>query len=82
MIRIQVQFNEQQMRLLKARAAQEKVSVAEIVRRAVNAWSTGQVGTPIEERRRRAMAVVGCFASGSSNVATRHDNYLTDAYRL
>ena len=81
MIRMQVQFSEQQMRLLKSRAAQEQVSVAELVRRAVDAWSTGQSSAPTDERRRRAIAVAGRFASGSRDVAIRHDNYLTDAYR-
>ena len=81
MIRMQVQFSEEQMQLLKAHAAQEQVSVSEIVRRAVTAWSKGQGGIPANERRRRAIEVVGRFASGLSDVAAQHDDYLADGYR-
>ncbi len=81
MIRMQVQFSEEQIQLLKARAAEEHVSVSEIVRRAVTAWSKGQGGLPVNERRRRAIEVAGRFASGVSDGAERHDHYLADAYR-
>ena len=76
-----MQFSEEQVQLLKARAAQEHVSVSEIVRRAVSAWSTGRWDVPADERRRRAIGVVGRFASGSKDVAARHDDYLAEAYR-
>jgi len=81
MIRMQVQFSEEQIQQLKARATQEHVSVSEIVRRAVTAWSKGQGGVPANERRRRAIEVAGRFASGVSDVGARHDDYLAEAYR-
>lgn len=81
MIRMQVQFSEEQVRLLKARAAQEHVSVAEIVRRSVATCLQGQCDVRADERRRRAIEVAGRFASGLRDVAARHDDYLADAYR-
>jgi len=81
MIRMQVQFSEEQVQLLKARAAEEHVSISEIVRRAVSAWSTSQSGIPANERRRRAIGIVGRFASGLKDVAARPDDYPADAYR-
>ncbi len=81
MIRVQVQFSERQIQLLKARANQEHVSVSEIVRRAVDAWSKVQSEVSADERRRRAVGVAGRFASGLKDVSARHDDYLEDAYR-
>lgn len=81
MIRMQVQFTEEQIRLLKARAAQEQISVSEIVRRSVTTCLQGQCDVGPNERRRRAIEVVGRFASGLTDVAARHDDYLADAYR-
>ena len=80
MIRMQVQFSEEQVRWLKTRAIQEHVSVSEIVRRAVNASSKEQFNIPVDERRQRAIEVAGRFASGLNDVAARHDDYLADAY--
>ncbi len=81
MIRVQVQFSEKQIQLLKARANQEQVSVSEIVRRAVDAWSKVQSEVSADERRRRAVGVAGRFASGLKDVSAQHDDYLADAYR-
>jgi Ribbon-helix-helix protein, copG family len=78
---MQVQFSEEQVRVLKARAARERVSISEIVRRAVNAWAKSPGEVSDEERRRRAIQVAGHFASGLHDVAARHDDYLVDAYR-
>ena len=81
MIRVQVQFSEKQIQLLKARANREQVSVSEIVRRAVDAWSKVQSEVSADERRRRAVGVAGRFASGLKDVSAQHDDYLADAYR-
>lgn len=81
MIRIQVQFSEEQIRWLKARAAQEHISVSEIVRRSVTTCLESQCDVGADERHRRAIEVVGRFASGLSDVAARHDDYLAEAYR-
>jgi hypothetical protein len=62
---------------LRTRATRLNVSVAELVRKAVDAY----VGPTLEERRRRAIEASGRFGSGRSNVAERHDEYLAEAYR-
>ena len=33
-----------------------------------------------EERRRRALSVVGAFASGVDDLSVNHDEYLAEAY--
>ena len=81
MVRTQVQLKEHQLEALKARAASEQVSVSELVRRAVDLLTQIESLTLTEEKRRRAVAVAGRFASGLRDVAEKHDDYLAEAYR-
>lgn len=81
MLRTQIQFSEQQINLLKDYANREQVSIAEIVRRAVDAWCRADRQVSVEERRQAALSIVGQFASGQGDVARRHDDYLVEAFR-
>lgn len=81
MVRTQIQFTQEQLDALRARAARLEVSVAEVVRRAVDDWLEGAVTPTEEERRRRALEAVGRFSSGCDDTARRHDEHLADAYR-
>lgn len=81
MIRTQIQLTEAQHRSLKRWAARLGISLAEAVRRCV-AERLGQEETRTSraDRVREARAVVGKYASGRSDVADRHDEYLSDAF--
>ncbi|MGH7563150.1 MAG: ribbon-helix-helix protein, CopG family, partial [Gemmatimonadota bacterium] len=79
MRRTQVQFTEEQMEALRREATRRSVSVSEAVRQAVDAWVTADRRPTDEEIRRRALSVIGRFASGKTDVATRHDDYLSEA---
>jgi hypothetical protein len=81
MVRTQVQLTEDQLRTLRRRAARQNVSIAEVVRRAVEALLRSDLGPTDEELRRRAVEVAGRFRSGKRDVAKRHDKYLAEAYR-
>ena len=78
MIRTQVQFTEEQIAVLRARAAREEVSVAELVRQAVDAWVATEASA--SERTSRAVQVTGRFRSGHGDVARRHDAHLAEAF--
>ena len=81
MVRTQIQLTERQARELKRMAAREGVSMAEIIRRAVDAKiREGAREIPWEERVRRARSAMGKFHSGLKDVARRHDHYLAEAY--
>lgn len=80
MIRTQIQLEENQYLMLKQLAAHQRVSVAELIRRAVKEWLETSAVTTEQERRRRATALIGQFHSGLSDVAERHDDYLAEAY--
>ena len=80
MIRTQVQLTEQQAHALKIAAARQGVSIAELVRRSVDDMFERESAQD-DERRRRALAVVGLFKSGAPpDMAVEHDKYLDEAY--
>ena len=81
MIRTQVQLTEEQARALKEIAHRENASIAELTRRAIDQWLQTTGAIPMAERRHRALAVVGTFRSGQTDVSERHDEYLAEAYR-
>lgn len=78
MVRTQVQFTEEQLEALRARAAREETSVSEMVRRAVEAWVATEA--PWSETRQRAIAVAGQFRSDRSDVARNHDQHLAETF--
>ena len=81
MVRTQIQLTERQARELKRMAAREGVSMAEVIRKAVDAKiREGSGEVPWEEKVRRARAVMGKFRSGLKDVAERHDHYLAEEY--
>jgi len=80
MIRTQIQLTDEQARAIKKIAAAKGVSVAEVIRRAVERVIRSDTRMGAEERQKRALDIVGKFKSGKRDVSKRHDAYLTDAY--
>ncbi|HXV60319.1 MAG TPA: ribbon-helix-helix protein, CopG family [Vicinamibacteria bacterium] len=81
MTRTQIQLTQEQLNILRSKARRLNVSVAELVRRAVDAYVAAEIAPSFEERRRRALEAAGRFGSGKTDVGRRHDDYLADAYR-
>jgi hypothetical protein len=80
MIRTQIQLTEEQARSLKRLAAEQQVSVAELIRQSVDHLVHTSQGPGIEERKRRAIAAVGRYRSECSDLSEEHDSYLAEAY--
>jgi predicted transcriptional regulator len=68
-----VRLDEKEYHALKELAAQQQVSMAELIRRAVRNLLETSTWIPKEERRRRAIAAAGRFESGLSDLAEKHD---------
>ena len=79
MVRITIQLTEEQSRFLREMAEEAGVSLAEIIRRSVEAMMRSRHEPSLEERRRRALALAGRFHSGVPDLAARHDDYFAEA---
>lgn len=75
MHRTQVLLTDEQIRSLRAEAARQGVSVAALIRKAVETHLANN-----EALRCRARAVVGRFASGHRHIAEEHDRELEKIY--
>jgi hypothetical protein len=80
MVRTQVQLTDKQAEALRRRSKRENVSVAELVRRAIDAFTRAE---PPSERevRDRAIRTAGRFASGVHDTSRNHDEALADAFQ-
>jgi len=80
MIRTQIQLDPGQLQWLRAEAQKKGVSVSSLVREAATLFQEREQKTA-SEKKERALAAVGRFASDAPDVSERHDAYLADAYR-
>jgi Arc/MetJ-type ribon-helix-helix transcriptional regulator len=80
MVRTQVQLPEEDLAELRRQAAEQGVSVSELVRRGVRHILDKRRKPTRDELWERAMEVVGKYNSGKSDIAQRHDEYLAEAY--
>jgi hypothetical protein len=80
MVRTQVQLTEKQAQALRRRSERENVSVAELVRRAIDSFTRAE--PPDEgQLRQRAIRAAGRFASGVTDTSSRHDEALVQAWQ-
>ena len=80
MVRTQIQLTEEQVKALKKIALSRHLSIAEIVRQAVDTVIRTNTTVDIEERRKRAIDIVGRFSSGKRDISRKHDTYLVEAF--
>jgi hypothetical protein len=76
MIRMQVQLTERQVAALKEQSKRRGLSLAALVREAVDSSLERRSDG---DRWARALGAVGVFESGSSDVSENHDRELADA---
>ncbi len=77
MIRTQIQLTEEQAQALRRLAAERGVSIAELVRQAVDRVLADR---PEAALRARLVASLGGFHSGRSDISEEHDRYLAEAF--
>jgi Arc/MetJ-type ribon-helix-helix transcriptional regulator len=79
-VRTQVQLTEKQAEVLRRLAHERRISMAALVREAVDRMI--ERDDDREERWRRALSVVGKYRDkeGATDVAVNHDKYLAEAY--
>jgi len=80
MVRMQIQFTEEEATALRREAGQRRVSIAAIVREAVDERLSRSRNAPSrDELVRRSLAAMGRFRSGLGDVSARHDEYFADS---
>ena len=76
MIRTQIQLTEHQADALKRVARERRVSMASVIREAVDSVIDDE---DRQARVERAIAAIGGFVDGEPDAARNHDRYLEDA---
>lgn len=81
MVRTQIQLTKEQATRLKEIARLDGVSMAEVIRRAVDAWVERDPRPSRRELMERAKEVCGMFRDfeGKTDVSLNHDEYYVDA---
>ena len=79
MVLTEIQFTESQVAALQRLSSERNESVDELVRISVERFLGNELSTGRNEIRERAKRVAGKFASGSSDISSRHDEYLYGA---
>ena len=77
--RTQISLTARQLEGLRRLSEQEGESIAKLIRGAVDRLLREQGPPDLEERRRRALAVVGRFQSGRHDIAEEHDRYFVES---
>jgi hypothetical protein len=77
MIRTQISLTEKQMRRLRRASRERGVSIAALVREAVDR-ALPEADDELMARQRRAFGLAGAFASGHPDTAERHDDVLAE----
>jgi hypothetical protein len=81
MVRTQIQLTTEQAKKVKKIAASRGVSMAEVIRDALEGAIRSDVSKVSDEKRKRALEIVGKFRSGRRDVSRKHDAYLAEALK-
>ncbi len=80
MIRTQVQFEEAQYQKVKELASQQQISIAALIRRAVDQFfMTSKPGK--SGLYRDALKIAGKYETEHHDISEKHDQYLEEIYR-
>jgi len=80
MVRTTVRLTEKQAEQVKALAVARGVSVAEIIRRSMDAFAATSQKPSKQELWERSLLAIGIVGSGLGDLAANHDEYLAEAY--
>ena len=74
MVRTQIQLSEDEATAVKRLASERSVSMAAVIRAAVDQYVSLESGVSIDERWRQSLAAVGGLRSGRSDLSQTHDD--------
>lgn len=79
MVRMQIQFTEEQQAELRYQARKRGISISALVREAVDRELSQRESHA--EAWERMMSIAGKYQGGGDNIAENHDEYLAEAYK-
>ena len=74
MVRTQIQLSEDEVVAVKRLARERSVSMAAVIRDAVDQYVSRELGVSLDERWQRSLAAVGGLRSGRSDLSQIHDD--------
>jgi hypothetical protein len=74
MVRTQIQLSEDEAAVVKRWAPERSVSMAAVIRDAVDPYISRESGVSMDERWQRSLAAVGGFRFGRSDLSQTHDD--------
>ncbi len=80
MVRTQIQITEEQSEKLKKIALQQRTSIAEVIRNAIDQMLKNSTAVSREERKKKALSAAGKYKTGIKNLARDHDDFLSGIY--
>jgi Arc/MetJ-type ribon-helix-helix transcriptional regulator len=80
MVRTQIQLRENQVEYIKSVAAEEDISMAEVIRQAVELLQETREKPTKQELMLRSLEVFGKYSSAESDISINHDKYLAEVY--
>lgn len=80
MVRTQIQLTDAQAKALKALAASEGRSMADLIRDGVDAMLRTRGAVDRDDLKARSLAALGRFKSASRDLGSKHDEHLAGAF--
>ncbi len=80
MIRTQIQLKESQAAYIKTVAAEENISMAEVIRNAIELLRESRERPSKRELMHRSLAIVGKYNATENDVSVNHDEYLAETF--
>lgn len=74
MVRTQIQLSEDEVAAVKRLARERSVSMAAVIREAVDQYVRRESGVSLDERWQRSLAAVGGFRSRGADLSQTHDD--------
>ena len=80
MLRTQIKIEENQIKWLRDRAKERGVSVSHLIPEGVEYYRKYEDRIP-EDQKKKALAAIGRYASGVSDISEKHDDYLAKSFQ-
>jgi hypothetical protein len=80
MVRTQIQLTESQAKILNELALEQKISMAELIRRSIDHYIKYRDGGDRRALVDRAREAAGRYQTGPGDLAQNHDLYLTEDF--